>query len=296
MKTKGCLFKIQSFSVHDGPGIRDTVFMKGCNLHCYWCHNPESWSLLPELQFFSHKCIECEECIAVCPHVIDGHTAKFTKGCKMCGACVETCYAEALLKVGYEISSEELTERLEKNKLVFEQSGGGVTFSGGEPLLQPEFLLETLRLCKEKDLHTALETAACVSYLTLKKILPYVDFIFCDIKCINEEAHIKATGVSNKVILENIKKMSEENVNLHLRTPIIPGFNDTIEDMEEIADFIMKLPNTNTIELLPFHGMCEGKYESLDRDFKAKGLKDVEKWQLEVLSKPFREKNIKVIT
>lgn len=290
----GNIFKIQSFSLQDGSGIRDTVFMKGCNLHCYWCHNPESWIGIKQLQFWQNKCIGCGACETVCPKVKNGMTARFTEDCIQCGACTESCYAEALTQVGFQMATSELLENLRKNKSIFAQSGGGVTFSGGEPLLQPEFLLEMLLLCKEEGIHTAIETAACVQPAVLKRILPYVDMVFCDIKIMDEQKHIEATGVSNQQILDNIFYMSSQNVNLHLRTPIIPDFNNTLDDMEKIATFIEKLPHTNAIELLPFHGMCEGKYQALNKVYPAKNLKDVEKWQLEHLKEPFVSKNIEV--
>lgn len=268
----GKIFEIQPFSVHDGDGIRDTVFLKGCNLHCYWCHNPESISPKLELQFFKEQCISCGACADICPNSKNACTAIFTKDCIVCGKCAEECFAQAIKLVGKKIEAKELFDKIYKHKAIFDKSGGGVTFSGGEPLLQAEFLLECLKLCKENNINTAIETACNVNFSVIEPLLPYIDCIFCDLKIVNSDLHKYATGVPNKLILSNIKKLNSLGAPLRLRTPIIPNFNDNLTSMSEIADFILTLDNPQCLELLTFHNICIGKYTSLGLEYKAKDL------------------------
>lgn len=291
---KGMVFNVQPFSLYDGDGIRTTVFMKGCNLRCYWCHNPESWSSKPQLMMFKNKCIGCGECLNVCRHSKDGHIAIFTDECDMCSKCVSECYAEAIQKSGYEITVLELKNILAKDIDVFTQSKGGVTFSGGEPLLQLEFLLNALKMCKEQGINTAMESAVSVPWKKLERVLLYVDTLFCDIKIIDEQKHITATSQSNKFILENIMKMSEYGVNLRLRVPVIPDFNDDVDSMKDIAYFVDSLPKRHTVELIPFHGLCVGKYEALNKQYKAKKLVTPSREHMEELMKPFEKNKISV--
>lgn len=288
------IFNIQSFSLQDGPGIRTTVFMKGCNLRCYWCHNPESWSPKPELMFFSNKCISCGACDGCCIHSQNGKSARFTDQCTGCDNCVSVCFAEAIQKVGYEINVDELVALLKKDRDVFEQSGGGVTFSGGEPLLQPNFLLASLKASTQAGIHTAMETAACVCWETIHKMLPFLNMVFCDIKTMDEQKHIQATGVSNKCILDNIQKMSENGVNLYLRTPVIPDFNDNLESMAAIADFVAGLPSRHPVELLAFQGLCVGKYQALNMEYAPKNLITPSKYRMKELAACFEKKDISV--
>lgn len=290
----GRIFNIQHFSIHDGPGVRTTVFMKGCNLRCYWCHNPESWVKSFQMQFNRSKCIGCGECVKACPKSKGGHTAIFTEDCIRCGKCTEKCYAQAISVVGYDITPDELFSEIKKDKDIYIKSGGGITFSGGEPLLQTDFLIEVLKLCKEEHINTAIETAACVPWSVMNEVLPYIDLVICDIKTVNEEKHLKATGQSNKLIFENIYEMSKRGTDLLLRTPVIPGFNDDLESMKAIAQFVSMLPGKHTVELLPFHGICKGKYETLNMKFGAQDLKTPA--SMEKKTQVFKDLNINVIT
>ena len=267
------VFNLQHFSIHDGPGIRTTVFFKGCNLRCPWCHNPESWSMLPQMQRTDMRCIGCGECAAVCPQSNGLKPALFTEACTSCGACAESCFAEAIERVGKHMTVPELLADLLRDKSYYEATGGGVTISGGDPLLQPEALFELLTALKAQGIHTAVESALCVERSVLQPLLPLIDLFLCDIKCMDEEKHKRVIGQSNKLILENLRYLSACGKPLTLRTPVIPGFNDTEEDIAAIAGFVAALEGEHALELLPFRDLCTAKYAALRKDFGAAGLK-----------------------
>lgn len=255
----GHIFDIQRFSIYDGPGIRTNIFFKGCNLRCLWCHNPESQKTENQLLFNSEKCVGCGKCTEIC-----GKT--FTPDCIACGKCVEVCFHDARKISGEIISAKEAAGIALRDKAFYETSGGGVTLSGGEPLLQADFAAEILKICKENGIHTAVETAANVPWSSFEKVMPYLDLVLCDIKCIDEEKHKKFTGVSNKVILENAEKLKQSRTEILFRTPVIPGYND--DEIEKIAGFCKPC----RYEILAYHKTGCGKYKSLGRDY---GLSDV---------------------
>jgi pyruvate formate lyase activating enzyme len=269
---KGLVFNIQRFSVNDGPGIRTTVFMKGCNLRCFWCHNPESIRPLPELQFTASRCIDCGVCAAVCPHAEDGRTARFTPRCDACGQCAEACYGGALNIAGRPYEAEELASTLLTDRDMMLRYAGGITFSGGEPLLQADFVRAVLTRLKERDIHTAIETAANLPWETLERVLPLTDLFLCDIKAFSGGMHREGTGADNTLILENIRRLDGAGKKLLLRVPVIPGFNDTDTAIRETGAFVQTLDAGQEIELLPFHNMCAGKYDALGREFAARNL------------------------
>jgi glycyl-radical enzyme activating protein family len=270
----GLVFNIQEFSLNDGPGIRTSVFFKGCNLRCFWCHNPESWEMREQIQFFANKCIGCGACSDVCD--IGGAVTEsfFTRDCKSCGKCAGVCFTEAIVKTGYHVTVRELFDKIMQSKDIFDSSGGGVTFTGGEPLMQSDFLFDILKLCKNDNIHTAVETALHADETAVKTLTELADMIFCDIKTMDSKKHIKATGVSNARILANVKSIaSTAPQKLSVRTPVIPGFNDTASDIAEIARFVKSVgAGEVTLELLPFHGYCVGKYASLGKVYAAAGL------------------------
>ncbi len=272
---KGLVFNIQRFSIHDGPGIRTTVFLKGCNLRCFWCHNPESINPGPELQLFLQKCIGCGKCFEICPvnahQVIDGQRVFLREICSGCGKCAEFCYAEALVMAGEEMTVEEVVEEVEKDKAFYDNSGGGVTLSGGEALLQKDFAKAILIESKKRGLHTVVDTAGNVPWQLFEEVLPYVDLFLYDIKVLDDKKHRRATGVGNERILDNFSKLAMAGKDICIRIPVIPNLNDNKEEMEKMAAFIKGLNGIHTVELLPFHGLGEGKYESLGMEYQAKG-------------------------
>lgn len=270
---KGSLFHIQPFSLHDGPGVRTTVFLKGCGLRCWWCQNVESWRTGPELMFHANLCIGCGACVRACPHASEGLSARFTDRCVQCGRCAAICYAEALEMSGFSLTAEELLARLLPEKELFDASGGGVTFSGGEPLMQEAFLAEALRLLRAKGVHTAIETALFVPPETVRRIAPLADLFLADLKCVDEARHRHATGQSNLGILENLRWLAASGVPLRVRIPIIPTFNDNSEELHRIGGWLAALDVSPMAELLPFNSLCAGKYESLSRPYPGAGLK-----------------------
>ncbi|MFH1084969.1 MAG: glycyl-radical enzyme activating protein [Chloroflexota bacterium] len=277
MTITGIVTNIQRFSIHDGPGIRTTVFLKGCNLRCFWCHNPETLSSKPELQLFLERCIACGECFRRCEHgghvMVDGVRQYRRDLCVGCGRCAETCYAEALVLVGQEKTSDEVVEEVLRDRPFYETSNGGVTLSGGEPLLQLEFSRAILERCKAEGLHTAIESALNFPWERVAALLSVTDLVMLDVKLIDSNKHRACTGVPNERILENVLRLGQEPQPLIVRTPVVPGVNDTPEEIAAIARFVAQLPNLMYYELLPFHPMARGKYNSLDLDYRAKDLK-----------------------
>ena len=260
----GNIFDIQRFSVHDGPGIRTTAFLKGCPLRCAWCHNPEALTAKLQLQFFESECLLCRKCVELCDcHIIvdSKHVVDFEK-CNLCGNCVSACPSKALKVCGFEISTDELIYELLKDK-AFYGNDGGVTFSGGECLMQPEFVTEALKKCKEVRLNTTIDTSGFSAFENIEKTLKYCDLYLFDIKAINDDIHKKFTGVSNKIILENLIKLNEYDKHIWLRIPIIPEVNDCPDEIELIADFVKSLNNIKQITLMPYHLLGKSKYETL---------------------------------
>ena len=295
---RGIVTNIQRFSIHDGPGIRTTVFLKGCNLRCFWCHNPETLKPKAELQIFPDRCIGCGVCFDRCPqgaHVAANGSRLFRRElCVACGTCVETCYAQSLVLVGESKTVEEVVEEVLRDRPFYERSDGGVTLSGGEPLLQLAFSRAILARCKEENLHTAIETAANFPWERVEAILPVTDLVMMDIKLMDADKHRAATGVSNERILDSAQRLGQSGKPLIVRTPVVPGVNDQEDEIAAIAAFVATLPNLLYYELLPFHPMARGKYESLDMDYRAQGLKSPSKERMEALADVARRVDIEV--
>lgn len=287
-KTYGCIFDIQRFSLHDGPGIRTTVFFKGCNLRCFWCHNPESINLQPEIQIYSHKCVMCGRCITVCPqNAIHKNSKSFVFSrdlCIKCGKCVDACYSNARVMAGKTVSALDVMSQIIKDEPFYHDNQGGVTFSGGEPMLQSGFLKTLLIACKEKEIHTAVDTAGNVSFEKFNEIAPYTDLFLYDIKCIDENKHKQVTGSNNKKILSNLLQLDNIAKEIIIRVPVIPGMNDTEEDMHMIGDYLKSFKRITKVQLLPFHNMAESKYESMGMEYKAKGLSAPKKERMQELA------------
>ena len=271
MSTKtGTIFDIKRFSIHDGPGIRSTVFLKGCPLRCAWCHNPESQSNEPELIFRPERCLACGDCVTACPHgapqLDDGLMRQYWSLCQVEGACVAVCYPGARELIGRKVSPEEVVEELVRDRTFYQESDGGVTFSGGEPLAQADFLEETLRLCQEAGLHTALDTCGEAPWERLERQLPFLDLVLYDLKLQDDQLHQEYTGSSNREILENFRRLSENGVKIEVRRPVIPGVNDSPEEIESLATFLNGKDGIINIELLPYHALSADKYRRLGRE------------------------------
>lgn len=271
MDSTGQVFNIQRFSIHDGPGIRTTVFLKGCSLRCYWCHNPESLKAAPELQFMPSRCIGCGACVEACPLSRENKTARFTPACRGCGACAEVCYSGALTLAGKEYAAGDMTKLLLKDRELMKSSGGGVTFSGGEPLLQADFTAAVFAALRADGVHTAVETASNVPWEAFEKIVPLTGLFICDIKAPDTELHRRGTGVGNERILENLRRLAAAGAEILFRIPVIPHYNDSVDLILETGAFIKSLSRPLPVELLAFHGICAGKYDALGREFAARG-------------------------
>ncbi len=278
----GKFYDIQGFSVHDGPGIRLTLFMKGCPLRCPWCHSPESQAFPTELNWMEIKCVgieKCGKCLDVCPQgaITPGKKKKAPTGdeeitlvtvdrskCDNCGKCAEVCTSKALYMCGTDYTLEEIMQRVRRDKPFFEKSGGGVTVSGGECLCQPEFLLEILKACKEEGVHTAVDTTGFADWKWFEKILPYTDLFLYDLKQMDSQKHKQTVGVPNELILENGKKIAAAGGKFQIRIPVIPMFNDSVQDFEAYGNYIKELGDAvEVVQLLPYHNLGTVKWERL---------------------------------
>jgi pyruvate formate lyase activating enzyme len=296
MSDKLLIFNIQKFSLQDGPGIRTTVFLKGCPLNCKWCSNPESIKAHPELMTLDAKCIKCGNCVEACPvgaiTVVNDIRVIDRKKCNLCMKCTEVCPSGALERVGRYMTKEEVREEIEKDLPFYANSGGGVTFSGGEPLLQWELVCQLMKECKQKGIHTTLDTTGYAQWKILEKVLENTDLVLYDIKNIDSGKHKEATGVSNELILANIKKVAEK-VKTWLRVPVIPGYNDSESDIRKLAEFSTELP-IEKISLLPYHSWGEQKYNRLGKDYPFSGTPPPASDHLEELKKIIESYGLKV--
>jgi len=260
----GIIFDFKKFSIHDGPGIRTTVFLKGCPLNCVWCHNPEGISPYPEIHFWESRCIACGDCVEACPNeaiaFVEGLRVWQRDQCTRCGACGVVCPAEAVQLVGKTMTVSEVIAEIEKDVVCYDQSGGGVTFSGGEPLAQPEFLKSSLQACKERYIHTAVDTSGLASPEHFRQILPFTDLFLFDIKLIDEKRHIEYTGVSNKLIHSNLRELAQTDTNISVRIPIIPSINADAENIRQTGAYLASLGSIRHIDILPYHNIASDKY------------------------------------
>jgi glycyl-radical enzyme activating protein len=263
--TTGLLFDLQRTSLHDGPGIRTAVFLKGCPLHCVWCHNPESQSGTKEISFRPEVCVACGACASACTrgaHRIAAGAHHFDRAlCQLCGKCADACLSEALKMAGREYTVEGIMSEVRRDALYYRRSGGGVTLTGGEPMLQPEFALELLNAARAEGIHTCLETCGWASQRAYENVLPFVDLFLFDYKATDPEIHRRLTGVSNDLILANLDFLYRQGANVQLRCPLVPGVNDAPEHLAGIAAVSKKYPRIETVELLPYHNLGNVKYE-----------------------------------
>lgn len=294
----GLVTDIQRFSLNDGPGIRTTVFLKGCNMKCSWCHNPETISHKKELMFYKNKCIGCGRCFNACPSgvhsVVDGVHIIDREKCTLCGKCVELCYAEALVFSASEKTSDEVMFEVLQDKIYYDESNGGVTLSGGEVTCQKEFALEIIEKCKQNGIKTAIETNLLLPFEQIKDLLAAVDLVMFDIKLFDGETHKKHTLVDNRQILENVKKLDELGIPFIVRTPLIPDVTDSIENLSAIAEYISGTKNLLYYEILNFNPLGASKYESLAKDNEFAAAKPFVNTKLDELAKQLEKFNIKV--
>ena len=254
---KALIFDIQRNSFVDGPGIRTTVFFKGCNLRCAWCHNPEGKTPEPEMTVYESRCTHCGRCKEICPYA--------TEVCKLCGKCTIYCPGGARVICGKEYTVNEIVKTIKKDMPFYETSGGGVTFSGGECMLQIDFLEEILKRCKEEGISTAVDTAGNLPYEYFERIIPYTDLFLYDVKCFDSNKHKFYTGVDNRLILENLKRLLSSEKSVWIRIPVIESVNDSEDEMLKIHNFLKDLPPCAKTELLPYHSMGENKYLALGK-------------------------------
>lgn len=284
--TRGIIFDVKRYAIHDGPGIRTTVFLKGCPLRCQWCQNPEGLELEPEVFWRKNRCPEdCHACVTVCPTRAlskDGSRIVVDKEkCDFCRSCEDACVYDALEIVGREVSVGEIMEEIEKDRVFFEESGGGVTFSGGEPLLQVDFLESLLKEVKNSNIHVALDTSGYVPFEDLERVSDRVDLFLYDLKIMDDEKHRKYTGVSNRIILDNLQRLSDKNKNISVRIPLVSGVNDDLRSIRMFAEHLRTLKNVRDISLLAYHrGGCE-KFRRLHKDEHPKTFESPSKKRIE---------------
>jgi pyruvate formate lyase activating enzyme len=261
------IFDIKRYAIHDGPGIRTTVFLKGCPLTCPWCHNPEGQQPRPQRMYHAQRCIVCGECIEHCP--AEAITAS-TNGnhldpnrCRMCQTCEQVCPADAVTFVGRTIDSAAVMAEVVKDIPFYDDSQGGVTFSGGEPLMQPTFLIDLLKACGENDIHRAVDTTGYAPCEDLMAVAEHTELFLYDIKHLDPQAHLAFTGVSNQIILENLKQLARNGGDITIRIPVIPKFNDSPAHLTRLGQFLSTLPGIRSVHLLPFHQRARAKYTRL---------------------------------
>ena len=289
-KSEGMIFNVQRYSTEDGPGIRTTVFMKGCPLKCIWCQNPEGLSKEPELMWYQTRCVAALECVKVCQEgalklTEDGMRID-RKKCTGCGECVKACPAGALELIGKTYNAEELLDEVLRDKAFYDKSNGGVTFGGGEPMLQVDFLEHVLPKLKETNTHVAIDTCGAVPWKYFERIIDYVDLFLFDLKLLDEEKFREYTGGNIHLVTDNAREISSHKIPMWVRTPIIPGYTDDGENIEGISQFINRnLASTQRYDLLSFNNMCKPKYERLDMNWELKHARLIGKERMEELKK-----------
>jgi pyruvate formate lyase activating enzyme len=286
--TAGIVFDIRRFSIHDGPGIRTTVFLKGCPLECAWCHNPESQAADPELIMRPNRCLRCGACVEACPEDAirlgaDGPITDLAR-CERCGLCTDACFSGARELAGRELTAAQVMAEIERDRPFYDESGGGATFSGGEPLLQPEFLLELLQTCRAGEIATALDTCGYAPYAVLDRIRPYVDLFLYDIKTLDDRKHRALTGVSNELIVRNLQALGKRGARIIVRVPVIPGINDGARELRAVGALVATLPSVVRVELLPYHRIGVEKYGRIAREYSLPELRPPSQEQMAALA------------
>ncbi|MGA2478546.1 MAG: glycyl-radical enzyme activating protein [Spirochaetia bacterium] len=273
---RGIVFEIERYALKDGPGIRTVVFLKGCLLRCLWCSNPESQEPQPQLVYWREKCLNCRACITACPHGAlswsDGGVLIDRRLCRACGTCAKGCNAEALVLLGRSMSAEEIFLEVQKDAAFYRTSGGGVTFSGGEPFEQPELLRETARLCKGARIHTGVETSGLVPWETMAATLPVIDLVLFDLKEMDPVRHRALTSADNQLVLENFRKLMKTGKAVIVRVPLIPRHNDRTDNYLRMIEFLRSTAPGIRVDLLPYHRLGRGKYRRLNLAYQLEEL------------------------
>ena len=267
----GIVFDIKKYSIHDGPGIRTTVFLKGCHLNCAWCHNPEGISPLSEILFFENRCISCLDCVEACPYqaisFVDGQRIHDPDLCQGCGTCADICPAEATTIAGTQMTVAEVVSEIETDVIYYDQSGGGTTFSGGEPLYQVAYLEALLEACKDRGIHTVVDTSGHVPFENIDRIRSLVDLFLYDVKLMDSERHLQNTGVPNQRILNNLVSLGQTGARIIARIPIIPGINDDQDNLDKTGRFLASLGTLQDINILPYHRAATEKYNRMNNTY-----------------------------
>jgi pyruvate formate lyase activating enzyme len=290
---------IQGYSIHDGPGIRTVVFLKGCGLECWWCANPECISPRPEVGFLKSLCTKCGDCAGVCPNEAltceTGHTPEIDRArCLGCGTCTSACVSGALVVYGRSMTVEEVFHAVERDKMFYQPSGGGVTVSGGEPLLQPRFVRALFEACRQAGIHTCIETSGYAPEAALRQVLPHTDYVLYDLKLQDLDAHRRYTGKSNSLICRNAKTVAHSGVEVLFRMPLIPGITDSLQNTQATTDLMHSLLGERrpSIQLMPYHRLGNGKYESLGRWQRLTGVVSPTPDQVEKVQKAFDDSEV----
>ena len=305
MRDKPLITDIQRFAVNDGPGIRTSVFLKGCPLNCRWCHNPETMDALPAVYWKRRLCVQCGECMDACPNTAvnppvspdlarlpdSGYQKIIRSRCDLCLKCVSACRYDALTVIGQGMTVDEILEEVEKDRPFYDNSGGGITVSGGEPTTYPEFSGRLLQAAKENGIHTCLDTNGFCSREVMQQVAEHADIVLFDLKHIDGDIHRKYTGAGNAAILENLARLSQTGKEIWVRIPVIPGCNDTMDFHGRAAQFLADLPGPiRRIDLLAYHNWCQDKYDWLGIEWEMAAIESTEPSFLEIPADIYREK------
>jgi pyruvate formate lyase activating enzyme len=295
---EGVIFDIKKYAIHDGPGIRTTVFFKGCPLACRWCHNPEGLEIASERLYRQERCIGCGECVAICPQKVmtrtDDGVIMELANCIQCRTCADNCPSGALEFVGKTVTVDDVIKQIEKDVAFYDTSSGGVTFSGGEPLMQPEFLLELLKACGKLDLHRTVDTTGYTDAKLLLKVAEHTELFLYDLKHMNAEKHRSYTGVSNERILDNLELLTRQGAKILIRIPILPGINADKENIDRTAQFVSYLSGVSCVSILPYHDSARGKYSRLGLECTPPGIQIPTEVQLESIAERLKKFGLQV--